>query len=342
MTSQLKVINALGKIGKYQKIIKESQIGRFTKSAFSVNKRPTFLALTIVLAALSGNNYYLDLSPTPQKPFIRSVSIDLTQLTKYPVADKNNKAPTISARSAVVVDVNSASVLYEKNPDEKLLPASTTKIMTALVALRHFSLEDILKVKQASRAIGHTMNLKEGERMRMHDLLFGLLLESGNDAAYTLAENFPGGYKAFVKEMNQLAGKFNMENSQFSNVSGLEQVGHYTTVKDLARLSAVAMKNPVFSEIVSTKEKAVTNAEKTRIYNLTNRNELLGIVAGMRGVKTGWTEQAGECLVTDTLRDGNEIIVVVLKSSDRFGESQKLIGWAYQAHTWVEPKTGSY
>jgi D-alanyl-D-alanine carboxypeptidase (penicillin-binding protein 5/6) len=209
--------------------------------------------------------------------------------------------------------------------------------MTALVALRHYSLEEILTVKEADKAIGQTMKLTAGERMKVQDLLYGLLLESGNDAAYTLAENFPGGYSAFVSEMNRLAKKFHMENTQFRNVSGVEQVGHYTTVSDLARLAAIAMQHPVFSKIVSTKEKVVTNVENTTVYHLSNRNELLWEVGGIRGVKTGWTENAGECLVTDTLRNGNEIIVVVLKSSDRFGESNALIEWAYRAHNWVKP-----
>jgi D-alanyl-D-alanine carboxypeptidase (penicillin-binding protein 5/6) len=324
----------LSRLKKYQKFFKKNQIDKF---AFSANKRPTFLALSIAIALLPGSNYYLELSLSPQEPFIRQVDIDLDTPANYPVYNENIKPPTISAHSAVVIDAGSASVLYEKNPNEQLLPASTTKIMTALVALGHYSLEEILTVKQADKAIGQTMKLTAGERMKVRDLLYGLLLESGNDAAYTLAENFPGGYSAFVAEMNRLAKKFHMENTQFRNVSGVEQIGHYTTVSDLARLSAIAMQHPVFSKIVSTKEKVVTNFENTTVYHLSNRNQLLWEVGGIRGVKTGWTEHAGECLVTDTLRNGNEIIVVVLKSSDRFGESHALIEWAFRAHNWLEP-----
>lgn len=342
MIFKLNPTDILFRLKKYQKLIKKSEIAKFAKSAFSLDERPAFLAVSIAMALLPGSNYYLNLSLSPKEPFIRSVPVDLSAPADYPVADNNVKPPIISARSAVVVDINSASVLYEKNPNEKLLPASTTKIMTALVALTHFSLEDVVTVKQADRAIGQTMKLTAGERMRIHDLLYGLLLESGNDAAFTLAENFPGGYNAFVAEMNRLAEKFHIENTQFRNVSGVEQIDHYTTVKDLAQLAAIAMKNPVFSEIVSTKEAVVTNLEKTTVYHLSNRNELLGIVAGIRGVKTGWTEQAGECLVTDTLRDGNEIIVVVLGSRDRFGESQSLIEWVYRAHTWIKPADKVY
>ncbi|MCH7951293.1 D-alanyl-D-alanine carboxypeptidase [Patescibacteria group bacterium] len=334
--------DALQKLVRHKKHVKKSEITKFAKSAFAINKRPTFLALSIALVLLPGNNYYLDLTLVPKEPFIRSVSLDLPPPINFPVWDTSIKPPTVSARAAIVVDVNSASVLYEKNPNEQLLPASTTKVMTALVALRHFQLNEIVTVKQAGRAIGQTMKLKEGERMRIHDLLYGLLLESGNDAAFALAENFPGGYSAFVEEMNRLALEYYLENTQFRNVSGVDQPGHYTTVKDLARLAAVAMKNPVFSEIVATQERVVTNVEGTIAHPLANRNELLGNVAGIRGVKTGWTEQAGECLVTDTLRDGNEIIAVVLGSRNRFGESAALIEWAYRAHTWVEPRNEHY
>jgi D-alanyl-D-alanine carboxypeptidase (penicillin-binding protein 5/6) len=337
MIFKFNLTDKLPKLKKYPVLFKKSQIDKFAKSAFSADKRPSFLALSIALTLLPGSNYYLKLRLSPQPPFIRQVDIDLDTPTNYPVYSESIKPPTISALSAVIVDAGSKSVLYEKNPTQRLLPASTTKIMTALVALNHYSLEDILTVKKADRAIGQTMKLKAGERMRVGDLLYGLLLESGNDAAFTLAENFPGGYSAFVAEMNKLVKKFHMENTQFRNVSGIEQFGHYTTVSDLARLSAIAMHHPVFSKIVSKKEKVVSNVEMTKIYNLSNRNELLWKVSGIRGVKTGWTEHAGECLVTDTLRDGNEIIVALLGSQDRFGESAALIEWAYRAHTWLEP-----
>jgi serine-type D-Ala-D-Ala carboxypeptidase (penicillin-binding protein 5/6) len=309
----------------------------FTQSAFSVKKRPEFAALCLALMMLPGSNYYLSLQLTPQEPFLRTIPSDLFSPASAPVLDPQITPPTIFAKSAVVIDADSAAVLYAKNPDERLLPASTTKVMTALVALQHYALDETITVKRADRAIGQTMNLVPGEQLTVNDLLYGLLLESGNDAAFALAENFPGGYSAFVDEMNQLASKLHLTNTQFRNVSGVEQEGHFTSVRDLARLAAYAMKNTTFSQIVATENAQVTDLEGTITHRLTNKNELLGAVEGIRGVKTGWTEHAGECLVTDTVRNGHEVIAVLLGSTDRFGESKALIEWAFDAHTWIEP-----
>lgn len=342
MSSLHGFIELKSRLKSYLDRIKKSEYLKFARSAFTIKTRPTFAALSLVLMLLPGSNYYLELELQPEEPLVQNLSIDLPPPSSYPIRDEEVQSPSLTARAAVIVDVNSASILFAKNPDEPLMPASTTKIMTALVALEHYDLDKILTIKQADRAIGQTMNLVPGERIKVKNLLYGLLLASGNDAAFALAENFPGGYNAFVNEMNRLAQKLYMTNTQFQNVSGVEQPGHYTSVVDLARLAAVAMKNPIFAEIVSTKRATVSDEEKTIIHPLQNKNELLGVIEGIRGVKTGWTENAGECLVTDTVREGNEIIVVVLGSKDRFGESASLIEWAYQAHTWVKPEVSNY
>jgi D-alanyl-D-alanine carboxypeptidase len=310
----------------------------FINIAFKPSINPAFIVLGLALLLLPGNNYYLDLELTPQEPYIQDIPVEIELPSRYPVRKSDIGDPLIYARSAVVVDVNSSATLYAKNPLEALKPASTTKVMTALVALKHYPLEKIITVKKADRSKGQTMNLLTGERMTVENLLYGLLMQSGNDAAFALAENFDGGYFAYVEEMNKLAEKYHLENTQFRNVSGIDQEGHFTTVRDLARLAAIAMKNPIFSQIVSTREKTVTDIDNLITHRLNNRNELLGIVEGIKGVKTGWTESARECLVTDTERSGNEVITAVLGSNDRFGESQKLIEWTYQAYNWIEPE----
>ncbi|OGY18770.1 MAG: hypothetical protein A2900_02020 [Candidatus Chisholmbacteria bacterium RIFCSPLOWO2_01_FULL_50_28] len=306
----------------------------FTKKAFSLRKRPAFIALGLILLFLPGNGYYQDLSLIPDQSSLRPIPFELPPVSPYPVPIEGIAKPAISARAGAVVDVGSAVVLYTKNPTQQLFPASTTKIMTALVVLKAYPLDQVITVKQADRAIGQTMNLVPGERMTVENLLYGLLLESGNDAAFALAENYPGGYYAFVDQMNALAREIHLENTRFRNVSGVEQNGHYTTVLDLARLASVAMKDTTFAKIVGTKTAVVTDVDAQRVHPLENKNELLGEVEGIRGVKTGWTELAGECLVTDTIRDGKEIIAVVLGSANRFGDSERLIEWAYSAHTW--------
>jgi len=307
---------------------------RFLRSARNFKKSSALLALSLVLLFLPASGYYQDLTLSPGQQKIRPLPLELPPISSYPVPIKGEVKPTVSARAAVVIDVNSAVILYAKSPNEQLFPASTTKIMTALVTLRNFPLDQVITVKQADRAIGQTMDLVPGERMTVEDLLYGLLLASGNDAAFALAENYEGGYSAFVNQMNNLAKEFHLDHTHFRNVSGVEQNGHYTTVSDLARLAAVAMQDKTFAKIVGTKNAVVTDVDETRVHLLSNKNELLGKIEGIRGVKTGWTEQAGECLVTDTLRQGNEIIVVVLGSADRFGDSRKLIDWAYRTHTW--------
>lgn len=342
MTKQGGLFGWLRKRNFLWRMAAQSELIKFAQRAYSLKDRPVFAVLTLVLFLLPGSNYYMDITLTASEPRIRRLSISLPAASRYPVADPSIKPPVLTARSAIAVDVGSASILFAKNPDEPLLPASTTKIMTALVALNHYPLEKIITVKQADRAIGQTMNLVPGEEISVESLLYGLLLESGNDAAFALAEQFPGGYSAFVDEMNFMAKTLHLTNTQFRNVSGVEQVGHYSTVRDLARLAAVAMRNPVFSRVVSTRETVVTSADGKIFHRLINKNLLLDEVQGTRGVKTGWTEHAGECLVTDTIRDGNEVIVVILGSSYRFAESASLIEWAYRAHTWQEPQVVDY
>lgn len=321
--------------------LRRSGLVKFTGRAFRLWKQPAFLALILTLAFLPPGNDYLGLRLTPRPPRLRPLEVTLPPPTPYPVRKEGMNPPNLSARSAIVIDVPSATVLYAKNPDLRLLPASTTKIMTAVVALNHYPLDRVIAVKRADRALGQTMNLIPGERLTVQSLLYGLLLASGNDAAFALAESFPGGYNAFVAEMNRMAQELELSDTQFRNVSGVEQDGHYTTVRDLARLAAVAMRNPTFSEIVSTWTAEVKDVSGAISHRMTNKNELLKLVAGVRGVKTGWTENAGECLVTDVVRDGREVIVVILGSQDRFGESHDLIEWTYAAHTWIDPGTSS-
>lgn len=251
--------------------------------------------------------------------------------TPIPILTENVGFPIVSAQAALAIDLTSGISLYEKNPDLALLPASTTKIVTALVSLDTYPLDSVLKVG-STRVEGQKMKLYVGEEMRAEDILYGLLVYSANDAAEALAANYPGGRDEFIAAMNTKAQELSMKNSRFINPTGLD--GNTATARDLLRVSEVAMRDPVFAKIVSTKEITVKDVTGKSVHSLRNINELLGVVPGVLGVKTGWTENARENLVTYLERDGHKIMIVVLGSQDRFGETKELIDWIFGNFKW--------
>lgn len=263
----------------------------------------------------------------------KNVDIDLS-MDDLPSIPKNVVLPTLSAQAAIVIDVNSAVILFEKNPDLQLMPASTTKIMTALVALDEYSLDEVITVKDEQYSIGNKSDLVAGEKITVENVLKALLIGSGNDAALALGQHHPKGYAHFIDLMNKKAKKLSLKNAKYSNVSGVEQEGHYVSARDLGELAKEAMKNPIIKSIVATKSEKITSIDGKIVHQLENTNPLLGKVAGVDGIKTGWTTLAGECLVTHINREGREIIVVILGSKDRSGESQQIIEWTYTNATW--------
>ncbi len=275
--------------------------------------------LSILLLAILVIGFFISqkIEPTNYKP--------TNQLT-IPVSQKL-PSPTVSAKNIFIIDPLSQAVLLQKSADQSVFPASTTKMMTALVVLDNFSLDRVITVIQ-SYPIGQHIGFKPGETLTVEQLLFALLVQSGNDAAEILAENFPGGRPAFIDAMNTKAAELNLIHTHFANPTGIDEPGHYSSAADLARLATVAMKNPEFARIVSTENTIVSN------HVLTNINELLGKVPGVLGVKTGFTDGAGQSLVTLVNRDNHPVILVVLGSLDRFGDSEKLINWVYSNYYW--------
>jgi len=286
-----------------------------------------------LLLLLPGLNRYELLTFKPRGSKVRQPEIDLQEPAPYPV-NTGEPAPFLTAKGVIVFDPDSGTVLYQKNDELPLLPASTTKIMTALIALEHYDLDDTVTISQESNSIGHSMNLVRGEEISIENLLYGILVESGNDAAFALAQNYPGGYSAFVERMNYRAEVLNLNRTHYRNVSGVEQAGHTTTARDLATLAKEALKNPIFAKMVNTKTITIASSDQSTTHILRNINELLGVVPGLIGVKTGWTENAGECLVASTQRNGHQIITVILGSTDRFGETEILTEWAFANHNW--------
>jgi D-alanyl-D-alanine carboxypeptidase (penicillin-binding protein 5/6) len=269
----------------------------------------------------------------PNKNIEKTESI--SSYPPLPVLNGTTSFPVLSAQAALAVDLDSGISLYEKDPDKSLLPASTTKIMTALVALDNYSEDQVLGVSD-EKAEGQTMGLKKGEQIRVRDLLYGLLVYSANDAAEVLAKSFQGGRDAFIAAMNEKAKELSLTNTKFTNPSGLDGNGHVSTARDLVRISEVAMDNPEFAKIVGTKTQVVRSIDGKISHYLTNINELLGKIPGVLGVKTGWTENARENLVTYVDRDNHKVMIAVLGSQDRFGETKELIDWIYSNYSWQE------
>ncbi len=255
-----------------------------------------------------------------------------------PVLASDSSFPTLSAQGVIATDLGSGVTLYEKNADTELLPASTTKIVTALVSLDTYKLDQVLTVGRGVAVDGQKMGLYTGEQMKFEDLLYGLLVYSANDAAQTLAQDYPGGYSAFITAMNAKAKDLGMTNSYFDNPVGLDTDGQHSTARDLIRASEVAMRNSEFAKVVGTKNIVVTDATGKISYKLQNVNQLLGTVPGVLGVKTGWTENARENLVTFVERDNHKVMITILGSQDRFGETKELINWIFGSYKWQEVK----
>ncbi|KKU04968.1 MAG: hypothetical protein UX08_C0012G0001, partial [Candidatus Collierbacteria bacterium GW2011_GWB1_45_35] len=222
--------------------------------------------------------------------------------------------------------------LLDKNPHLRLKPASLTKIMTSLVALDYYSEGSVLKVINGQKSLGNTVKLVKGDELTASEVIYALLVPSGNDAAVTLAENYPGGYQQFVKKMNQKITELGLSNTNFTNVSGVESPNHYTSAYDIAMIARTALRRPAFSTIVSTKNITITSL-KGHTYPLESTNILLG-KPGIVGVKTGWTPEAGECLVILVTKDNHPVLISLLNSNDRFGEAQKIINWVYSNYLW--------
>lgn len=252
-----------------------------------------------------------------------------------PVLGKETVVPQFSAKAVYAFDLASGKLLFSKNAVEPLLPASTTKIATALVALAHYDPGDLLTVDEESVKVdGKKMELTESERISVNNLIYGLLVFSANDAAEVLARNYPGGRTNFIAAMNRLVQEYGLEKTYFANPTGLDEYLHFSTARDLAVLASSAMQNSTFAEIAGTPALTVASADGKTVHKLVNVNELLEKVPGVLGVKTGWTINAGEALVTLVERDGRRVVISVLGSNDRFGETEELIEWIFESYSW--------
>ncbi|WP_443147037.1 D-alanyl-D-alanine carboxypeptidase family protein [Paenibacillus sp. HWE-109] len=259
----------------------------------------------------------------------------LLSLLLAPLAQVDAAPPGIhtNAVGASLIDVESGRILYSQKGDTPMRIASLTKIMTAIIAIEQGNLNDKVKVtKTAFGKEGSSIYLKLGEEMRLHDMLYGLMLRSGNDAATAIAEHIGGSVDGFVYLMNEKAKMLGMDHSHFTNPSGLDEgEGHRSSPNDMAKLTAYALKNNVFQDIVSTKLKKVPNPNEAWDYSWLNKNKMLSLFEGADGVKTGYTKLAKRCLVSSASRNGHQLAVVTLNDPDDWSDHGRLLqyGFAY-------------
>lgn len=238
--------------------------------------------------------------------------------------------PSIHAQAAAVIDVTSERLIFHVKGDEQLPIASLTKIMTAIVAIEHGKLSDIVKVgKNAYAKEGSSIYLHLGEEMSLENMLYGLMLRSGNDAASAIAEHVGGSEEGFVHLMNEKARLLGLANTQFQNPHGLDAKGHYSSANDLAKLTAYALKNPYFKEIVRTPDKTAPNPNDPWDYKWLNKNKMLRFYEGADGVKTGYTKIAKRCLVSSASRGGQQLVVVTLNDGDDWNDHRKLLDFGF-------------
>jgi len=240
-----------------------------------------------------------------------------------------------SAYGMVVMEVNSGRLLYENNSQKRLPMASTTKILTAITVIENCNLSDIVTVNpRAVGAEGSSIYLQTGQKMSVEDLLYGLMLQSGNDAALALAYHTSKSVENFALLMNFTAQKIGAKNSNFVNPHGLHDPKHYTTAEDLAMISCYAMRNEDFHRIVGTKQHTLKSDDTSRV--IANKNKILSMYEGGNGVKTGFTKKAGRCLVSSACRNGMEVVCAVLNCGDMWNECIAKMDLAFREYSMRE------
>jgi D-alanyl-D-alanine carboxypeptidase (penicillin-binding protein 5/6) len=265
------------------------------------------------------------------------VDYNIQSPVRIPKFLNKTAVPPVSAGYIYIMDRSSKTPLYEENENTPTYPASTTKIATAIVEIERGGLEIPLLVPNDlyERVNGSWMGLKPGDLVNKENLLWGMLVNSGNDAAWVLNFHHNTAETSLVDEMNELVGRLGLTQTHFVNAVGFDEPNHITTAKELAHISDYALKIPIFSKIVSTKSKVITSLNpKPNTYFLQNTNGLLGKYPGVYGVKTGTTDAAGGVLVSLYKSGTHEVIIVIMKSFDRENDTIKLIEWVKKNYTW--------
>lgn len=291
-----------------------------------------FFCFTLLLLFYPGDSLYFHIFAYNRRLFATQSVTNYTDINPIPVV-KTLTYPAISAYGAYIVDLPSFTPILEINAHQQLFPASTTKIMTALVAGEVFKPEDVITVERVIDD-GQVMELKKGEKITVENLTYGILVHSANDAAYALADAY--GYPAFIDLMNKKAESLGMKNSFFTNPAGLDDAQQHTTPFDLAVASRELLTDPYLRKMVGTKEIIISDVDFQTFHKLTNVNKLLGEIQGIGGLKTGYTEHAGENLVSLYKKNGHEYILIIMKSLDRFEDTRTAIKWVDENVSYIE------
>lgn len=247
-------------------------------------------------------------------------------------------AQSITAKSAYVEDIDTGTVLFERNSERILFPASTTKLMTALVALEEFAVDSVLTVPILPDLDGLKHEFQEGERIKVGDLIKAALIQSSNDAAYILAVSSSRGFDGFVNRMNEKSSQLNLKNTKFENPAGFDTQTQRSSAHDLVILSKEFMKDEFLSSVVATKEAVISDITGEYKHYLESTHHLLGTDPTVVGIKTGTTEGAAQVLITQFNRNGHRIVVVVMGSDDRYLETTRLVDWVFDAYVWANPQ----
>ncbi|MBP7843126.1 D-alanyl-D-alanine carboxypeptidase [Candidatus Woesebacteria bacterium] len=298
----------------------------------------SFLVVAITIAIYSS----IDALIVNQKKQELINNVYLVSVTQIPVLKDKLAyeifAQGVTAKSAYVEDIDTGTILFERNSDRILLPASTTKLMTALVALEEYQTTDVITVPALPRNLGLKYDFKEGEQLTVGDLLKAALIQSSNDAAYILALSSDRGFDGFVNRMNERALELKLKNTKYQNPAGFDTDTQRSSAHDLVILSKEFMKNDFLASVVATKETIVTDVSGEYEHHLANTHQLLGVDPTVVGIKTGTTEGAAQVLITQFVRDGHTILVVVMGSDDRYLETTQLVDWVFEAYEWVNPQ----
>lgn len=260
----------------------------------------------------------------------------LLNASPQPIKRSNKISPVLEASSGIVVDTSSGKTLFEKDINEKRQIASITKLMTAVIILEENGLNELVTVSQKAANIpGSKIWLYPGEKIAVQNLLYAVLIHSGNDAAWALAEHNAGTVEAFVSKMNKKAQKLGMTNTNFQNPVGFDDSKNYSTAYDLSILSRYIFRKDFVRHAVIIKELSITSANGDITHKLETTNELLDSYLNVKGLKTGHTEQAGLCLSAVSENEyGNQILTIILNSPDRFKETKLLTDWVFKSYIW--------
>lgn len=259
-----------------------------------------------------------------------NINTEQGEAVPHVIVSDDDALPKVTARSAVIVEAMTGKVLYSRDMKARRFPASTTKMMTLIVALERGNLDDIVTISpHAAGTEGSTLWLEEGDKIPLRDLLYGMMMMSGNDATIAVAEHIAGSVEAFAGLMNQKAEEIGAKDTHFMNPNGLPDERHYSTAYDLALIASYGYRNAVFAEIVGTKELHLDWIKDPK-HMWRNENQILWLSDGANGVKTGYTDAAGRCLAAGAKRDGIQIVSVVLDSLYMWNDSIAMLDYGFQ------------